>query len=157
MIATQRLTLRRFTPADEPAYATVMTNPSVYGMLGFGKEITSDMIPGIIQSHESAWGHGLGVYAVIENISGKLIGHCGIRGLPCGRKEILYALAESAWGKGYATEAAKAVLQSHPARPLIALSYPTNAASINIIKKLGFRHIGQEIIFGTKLESFILE
>ena len=157
MIHTDRLVLRRFTAQDEQVYADIMTNPNVYQYLGTGQGLTRDMIGRLIDAHESSWGHGLGTYAVVERASGNLIGHCGVRGLPCGRKEILYAFGEDAWGKGYATEAAKAVLQAHSQRPLIAVSYPENQASIRVIKKLGFRHVGQENMFGKILDSFILE
>jgi len=157
MLTTERLLLRKFTNQDEQAYADIMTNPNVYRYLGTGQPIPPAAIARTIMTWSSTFGHGLGVYAVVEQASGKLLGHCGVRGLPCGRREILYAFAEAAWGKGYATEAAKAVLAQHPFRPLIALSYPENAASINVIKKLGFRHTGQEEMFGKVLEAFILE
>ncbi|MCL2528506.1 MAG: GNAT family N-acetyltransferase [Defluviitaleaceae bacterium] len=157
MITTERLILRRFTKQDENDYADIMTKPSVYRYLGTGQGIPREHIGRFIDQLESTWGHGLGVYAVTERESGKLLGHCGVRGLSCGRKEILYAIDESAWGKGYTTEAAKAVLQNHTARPLIAVSYPENSASVNVIKKLGFRSMGQEEMFGKMLETFILE
>jgi len=153
---TERLMLRRFTTADEQPYADIMANPNVYRYLGTGQGIPRENIGRMIESWEGTWGHGLGVYAVVERESGKLIGHCGVRGLPCGRKEILYAYCDTAWGKGYATEAAKAVLQAHDTRPLVAVSYPENPASIGVIKKLGFRHVGQEMMFGKMLESFVL-
>jgi len=157
MITTERLILRRFTPQDEEAYADIMTDPKVYRYLGTGQGIPREQIGRMIESLDSSWGHGLGVYAVEDKASGKLIGHVGVRGLSCGRKEILYAYSEEAWGKGFATEAAKAVLQNHSQRPLIAVSYPENPASIAVIKKLGFRHVGQEKMFGKMLESFILD
>ena len=157
MITTERLLLRQFTPEDEPAYADIMTKPEVYRYLGTGQSIPRESAGRSIMMWNSTFGHGLGVYAVVERCSGKLIGHCGVRGLPCGRKEILYAFDDSAWGKGYATEAGKAVLENHPVRPLIAVSYPGNSGSIGVIKKLGFCHVGQEEMFGTMLESFILE
>jgi len=157
MITTERLILRRFAAQDEQEYADIMTNPNVYQYLGTGQGIPREMIGRMIDSHESSWGHGLGTYAVLERESGKLLGHCGLRGLACGRREILYAYGEDAWGKGYATEAARAVLQAHDVRPLIAVSYPENPASIGVLKKLGFQHVGQEKMFGRVLESFILE
>jgi len=156
-ITTDRLLLRKFNTDDEQAYSEIMTKPCVYQFLGTGQPIQSDIIGRMIMSWNSTFGHGLGVYAVVEKASGKLIGHCGVRGLPCGRKEILYAYDDSAWGKGYATEAAKAVLQNHSTRPLIAVSYPQNSASINVIKKLGFEHTGQEEMFGMMLEMFLLD
>jgi len=157
MITTERLILRRFTAQDEQEYADIMTNPNVYQFLGTGTGIPRERMGAMIDMHESSWGHGLGTYAVVEQASGRLIGHCGVRGLPCGRKEILYAYDENTWGKGYATEAARAVLHNHGHRPLIAVSYPENPASIAVIKKLGFRHVGQEKMFGKELESFILD
>jgi len=157
MIETERLHLRQFTAEDEPAYADIMTNPNVYRYLGTGQAIARENIGRMIRSHQSVWGHGLGVYAVVIKESGKLIGHCGLRAFPDGRVEILYAYAEEAWGQGYATEAGKAVLAHHSWRPLIAVSYTENTASIGVIKKMGFSHVGQEKMFGVVLESFILE
>ena len=157
MINTERLTLRRFTPADEAAYADMMTDPNVYRYLGTGQGIPREQVGRMIDNLNMAWGHGLVVYAVTLRESGRLIGHCGVRGLPCGRKELMYAYSQDAWGKGYATEAAKAVLDAHPARPLIAVSYPQNPGSINVIIKLGFRHVGQEEMFGHMLELYVLE
>jgi len=157
MINTDRLILRKFTEQDEQSYADIMVNPNVYRYLGTGQAILREHIGRSIMSWNSTFGHGLGVYAVVELSSGKLMGHCGVRGLPCGRREILYAFGEDFWGKGYATEAVKAVLQAHDMRPLIAISYPENSASVGVIKKLGFRHVGQEEMFGKILESFILD
>ncbi|MCL2575430.1 MAG: GNAT family N-acetyltransferase [Defluviitaleaceae bacterium] len=157
MITTERLILRRFTADDTEEYADIMTDPNVYRYLGTGQGMPREQIGRFINNLNMTWGHGLGVYAVVEKESGKLIGHCGVRGLPCGRKEILYAFGENAWGKGYATEAAEAVLAEHSVRPLIAVSYPENPASIGVIKKLGFKYVGQEQMFGKTLESFILE
>jgi len=157
MITTERLILRRFTAQDEQEYADIMTDPNVYRYLGMGQGIPREAIGRMIENLDASWGYGLGVYAVVEQLSGKLIGHCGLRGLPCGRHEILYAYAQEAWGKGYATEAAKAVLKAHDTRPLIAVAYPENVGSIGVIKKLGLRYIGQEKMFGKMLESFILD
>ena len=157
MINTERLILRRFTAEDEQAYGDIMTNPAVYRYLGAGQAVLRENIGRHIDSWNLTFGHGLGVYAVVEQASGRLIGHCGLRGLPCGRREILYAFCEDAWGKGYATEAARTVLQNHNYRPLIALSYPENSGSVKVIEKLGFRHMGKEEMFGVILETFILE
>jgi len=157
MITTERLLLRRFTHEDEHALAEIMTDSMVYRYLGTGNPITKDVIGRMIDAYEATWGHGMGIYAVAERENGKLLGYCGVRGLPCGRKEILYAYGQNTWGKGYATEAARAVLEAHEYRPLIGLSYPENPGSIAVLKKVGFKHTGQEKMFGKTLETFILE
>ncbi|MCL2169934.1 MAG: GNAT family N-acetyltransferase [Defluviitaleaceae bacterium] len=157
MITTERLALRKFVPEDEQSYADVVMNPMVYRYLGTGQGVARESVGRMMDGWNSTFGHGMGVYAVVEKGTDKLLGHCGVRGLPCGRREILYAICESAWGKGYTTEAAAAVLLHHDFRPLIAVSYPENPASIAVMKKLGFKHVGQEEMFGKMLESYILE
>jgi len=88
------------------------------------------------------------------------LGYCGIRKIPDGRTEIFYGYAETAWGKGYATEAARAVIaygKEHFAGfegdpMVIAMTYPQNPASAKVVQKLGFVPIGQEEHFGHMLD-----
>ncbi len=90
-------------------------------------------------------GRGLGVWAVVEKSSGETIGYCGLFFFPdvCGQPEIEigYRLARSHWGRGYATEAARAVrdyaFQTLNVQRLIALIDPENTASIRVAEKLG--------------------
>lgn len=88
---------------------------------------------------------GLGVWAVVEKSSGEVMGYCGLFFFPdvCGQPEIEigYRLARSHWGRGYATEAARAVrdyaFQTLGVQRLIALVDPENTASIRVAEKLG--------------------
>ncbi len=65
--------------------------------------------------------------------------------------ELGYWLAEDAWGKGYATEAAKAVVDDYFATTdgnVIKSSHFTeNAASQNVLTKLGFVDVGGHVHF----------
>jgi RimJ/RimL family protein N-acetyltransferase len=60
--------------------------------------------------------------------------------------EVVYALEQSAWGLGYATEMASACLAAgfggFGLRRIIALAYPMNAASIRVMHKCGMRSAG---------------
>ena len=157
-IITDRLELRRFTSSDTEPYAKIMTNPEVYRYLGTGKEITYENATKIIPRWESVWEKGYGVFAVIEKSSDTLIGHCGIQPLPDGKIELLYAYDPSAWGKGYATEAGKAVLEygkkHFDYEEIYAISYPQNKGSISVINKLGFEYTGQGEFFGVMFEIY---
>jgi len=160
-ITTARLELRRFAEPDTEAYIKMITNPAVTKYLGSGRDCSKEDAFKFLAGYESVWDKGYGIFAVIEQESSNLIGYCGIRQIPDGRIELLYAYAPSAWGNGYATEAGKAVLtyakDNFGLLKVIAMSYPQNSGSISVIKKLGFESIGQEEHFGNMLEVFSLD
>lgn len=160
-IVTNRLKIRRFLDADKEQYTEIMTNPYVTKYLGNGRCMTKENVEKLLSNFETVWNDGYGVFAVTETASGNVIGHCGIRPISDGRIEILYAYAPSAWGKGYATEAGNAVLayakDNFNLNEVIAMSYPQNKGSVAVIKKMGFKSIGQEEHFGNMLEVFSLD
>ena len=153
-IITERLELRRFRQADKVQYVKILTNPDVYRYLGDGTGATPEFAEKIL----TAYSFSRGIFAVVEKESGQLIGHCGIRPIPDGRIELLYAYDPDAWGKGYGTEAGKAVLEYGKAHfeidEIIAMAYSENPASIGIMKKLGFEHLGKEKHFDNMLEVY---
>lgn len=86
------------------------------------------------------------------------LGWCGLFDLEdSGLIEIGYRYVRAAWGRGIATEAARAVLD-HGFRvlaldPIVAVAHPQNAASLRVLDKIGLRrdgtayHYGQEVAF----------
>lgn len=88
--------------------------------------------------HLRGWGN----FLVEERAGGELVGRVGINdwaGWP--EPELGWWTAPSAWGRGYAPEAARAVLELARDRyrrtRLISLIRPTNRASIRVAEKLG--------------------
>jgi len=156
-ITTERLEFRRFRQADKEAYTKMWTKSEFYRYLGDGKGVET----GVPEKMVTFYSFNRGMFAVVEKASGKLIGHCGIRPIPDGRIELLYAYDPEFWNKGYGTEAAKAVLEYGKANlemgELIAMAYPENPGSIGIMKKLGFISIGQEEHFGKTLEVYSMK
>lgn len=80
---------------------------------------------------------------MIEKKSGQLIGQCGYLSVKeSGEIELLYALDEEVWGKGYAFEATKAVLNyawlNYSWESIVSMAYAQNEASIKIITNFGF-------------------
>ncbi|MCL2595338.1 MAG: GNAT family N-acetyltransferase [Promicromonosporaceae bacterium] len=155
MIATERLLLRRFTDADADAYAAILMKPEVTRYLGSGQGATGEGIAALREQFQAVWNDGYGVFAVVEQATGSLIGHCGIRPIPDGRIELLYAYDPATWGKGYATEAGRAALdyarEHFPVAEVIGMAYPQNHGSIAVLEKLGFQRIGTEQHFGHDL------
>ena len=75
-----------------------------------------------------------------------LVGGCGISAQSDGTLELGYWIARPYWGLGFATEAASAVMQIARASGLrnVACShFIDNPASARVMRKLGFRPVGQ--------------
>ena len=99
---------------------------------------------------------GFGPYAVVEKNSQDVIGYCGLFFFPDigghTEVEIGYRLAKSAWGKGYATEAARIVCDhaftTLGIKRLIALIDPSNVASIRVAEKIGMKYEKEVMLDG---------
>ena len=92
------------------------------------------------------WVHG---FALVHRTDGSTVGNCGFKGPPSadGMVEIAYGVAPEHEGKGYATEAAAALvvyaLKSGQVRVVRAHTLPDNKASSRVLTKSGFRFIGE--------------
>ena len=83
------------------------------------------------------------------------VGFCGLRhfGEPPQDVEILYGLLPAHWGRGLATEAARAVLDHGFSRGLpriFAGADSPNAASFQVMARLGMRHHGTRVLNGVE-------
>lgn len=165
VVETERLTLRPFEPADEPAYAAIRSRPEVARYLAGGEasaadgaEIAARLVPAFAAFWDAkGHGPGYGPWAVVEQSTGRLIGHLGLRLLPefHGRTELLYALSPEAHGKGYAAEGAAAALSfgfdTLRLPTIIALAVPQNTASLKVMDRVGMkRRTGLVEVFGLK-------
>jgi RimJ/RimL family protein N-acetyltransferase len=135
-LGTGRLTLRPLQAADEAALVAGLNDwevvrwlavvPFPYGPSDFHAFLPR-ALPGEIWAIEDD--HGLA----------GVIGNGG---------ELGYWLARRAWGRGYATEAARAVLAAHFAKPeagpVLSAWHEGNQRSARVLGKLGFRVAGYE-------------
>ncbi len=103
-----------------------------------------------------------GAFWHVEELSAPgFIGWCGVFPLQdSGLMEIGYRFARAAWGRGLATEAAAAALD-HGFReleldPIVAVSHPDNAASHNVLRKIGLRAAGTAWHYERELPFFEL-
>ena len=96
----------------------------------------------------SPWTHGL---AIVERASGTEVGSCAFKGAPDadGAVEIAYGLAPEHRGRGYAREAARALvvyaLGAGGARVVRAHTLPGNGPSANVLVACGFTRLGEVI------------
>lgn len=87
---------------------------------------------------------GYGMWLVFEKESGKLVGRAGVehREEPEGELELGYAIGTPFWGRGYATEVCRAILdytrEELGFEEIYSLVEPENKNSIHVLEKLGF-------------------
>src|SRR5215218_8845566 len=125
MIETQRLFVRRITVDDAPFILTLLNEPSFLQYIG-DKQVRNledarqYILNGPIASYER---HGFGLLLVELRDTQTPIGMCGIlqrQELP--DPDIGFALLPGFWNKGFAFEAASAVLNDGPDRVLAITS-----------------------------------
>jgi RimJ/RimL family protein N-acetyltransferase len=162
-LETERLVLRMFRDSDTDAYAEMVGDPEVMRFLGGGKPV----------SRAEAWrnmamivGHwhlrGYGMWAVEERASGELVGRVGCwrpEGWP--GVEVGWTLRRAYWGRGYATEAARASLrygfETLNQTRIISLIAPENINSIRVAERLGEKPGDDWDVFGTKVVIYGIE
>jgi RimJ/RimL family protein N-acetyltransferase len=89
-------------------------------------------------------------FSIVRKDSGDIIGQCGFAGPPTeGVLEIAYGVSKDEEGKGFATEAARALrdyaLTFAQVGIVCAHTLPTGIASQRILLKCGFKHVGDLI------------
>jgi ribosomal-protein-alanine N-acetyltransferase len=103
---------------------------------------------------------GFGLYTVVLEASGESIGICGLlKRESLTDVDIGYAFLPQFRGKGYAFEAAAAVMQygfrTLDLPRIIALVYPENERSIRLVEKLGLRRHARVVLAGDTRESLL--
>jgi RimJ/RimL family protein N-acetyltransferase len=154
---TERLLLRELEESDTGSLAEIYADPEVMRYVGKGiildYEQTQKSVENWIKYYER---FKFGNWAAIEKETGKFIGLCGLSWLPDSLEiEVSYLFSKDSWGKGYATETAKAILEYGfnyiGLKRIVALVYPQNTQSIHVIEKLGMKYEGERVFFGEKL------
>jgi RimJ/RimL family protein N-acetyltransferase len=186
-LETARLLLRRIAPDDLPFFTRIHALPEVArglwpGGLPRSPEQTEAYVRSTLESYERL---ALGYLAVLRKGDGALIGRCGLtelavesaapgRGIrkgwfgdaqaPAGvaltfECELGYTFDPTAWGQGYATEAAGCVRDY--ARDVLHLSYvvsailPSNARSRGIANRFGLHADGQMEAAGMTFDRYV--
>jgi ribosomal-protein-alanine N-acetyltransferase len=99
---------------------------------------------------------GYGHWAVTLKTDGRLIGWNGLEYLPeTGETEVAYLLSHQAWGRGYATQAARSAIdfgfKLSGLKSIIGLVHPMNAGSIKVLEKCGLTLIDRKEYWGLEL------
>ena len=130
-----------FRPDDLDELARLFSDPDVLRYVGDGKPVNREETDKALQSIIKHWTtHGFGRWAVADKKTHEFVGLGGLRSL-FGTPEVVYHLAKAHWGKGLATELARASLrfgfEEHQFERIVAIAKPENSASIHVMEKIG--------------------
>ena len=160
VVETDRLRLRMFRADDGDRLAALLADPDVMRHVEDGQPKDPVVAEKAMHSIIAHWRrHGFGRWAVEEKASGEFVGFGGLRSL-FGVPEVVYHFAKAHWGKGYATELARASLLFGFDRErfgrIVAIAKPDNAASIHVMKKLGMHFEMRTSYYGMDVVQYAI-
>src|SRR5262245_12659326 len=146
-LETERLLLRRFTEADVDNLVALDSDPEVMRFLTGGEPtprevVEFEILPRFLRSYAEY--DGMGYWAAIEKDTGAFLGWFALHPEEGGSPDNValgYRLRKVAWGKGYATEGARALIHKGftelGVRRVFATTYQDNLASRRVMEKAG--------------------
>ncbi|MFC9234637.1 GNAT family N-acetyltransferase [Streptomyces decoyicus] len=157
LLRTERLTLRRFAAHDAELVVALHGDPEVMHFIGTGRPAPRDTVLERTLPEFLSWpgrpgepAAALGVWAAQAAATGEFVGWFELRPATPGREEaeLGYRLCRAAWGRGYATEGARAVVEGAfggPAGPVVrritATTMTVNRRSRRVLEKAGLHYV----------------
>ena len=160
VLATERLQLRHLNPGDAAFMLELLNEPSYIRHIGDkGVRTLADAGDFIQQKIAASYReNGFGLYLVELQPAAERLGICGLvkrDGLQ--DIDIGFAFLQRFWSKGYAYEAASAVMDYARATVgltrIVAIAAPDNWSSIALLEKLGLRFEKTVLLPGHQSES----
>ena len=154
-LETARLIVRSFEQRDAQAWLALVNDPDVTRFTPPGPPATLETFhEAIKRRHEMERERGYAMWAVDLKESGAFAGQCGL--FPAERTgpeiELAYHFTTASWNKGFATEAAIAVLDrafaSIALQRVIAVVMTQNIGSWRVLEKVGMRFAGTATYYG---------
>jgi len=165
-IETERLVITTWTQEDLDDAQRLWGDPKVMEHIDVRGALNRQQVEQKLQQEmERQNQHGVQYWKVLLKKTGQIIGCCGLRPHDLERRvyEVGVHIMSEHWGRGYATEAANAVIgyafHELSIPKLFAGHNPKNVASRAVLLKLGFRYVRDEFYAPTGLNhpSYELE
>jgi RimJ/RimL family protein N-acetyltransferase len=159
LIATERLRLQAVTRDDLDELVRLHDDPLVARFMG---SPSREWLANWLRSSDAEWDErGHGRLAIVERESSRFLGRTGLKyWSQFGETEIGWALHAEARGKGYATEAARAVLDwacgQFDVPYFTAMIRPDNTASIAVAERLGMSPLRPDKLLGDPVTVYAI-
>ena len=152
-LSTERLLAAALRADDFATLCELHRDPAVMAFIGGVRP--DDRTRAYLAENLAHWDeHGFGLWIFRERATNAFVGRGGLRHLFLegqSEVEVAYALAREAWGKGFATEIARAALdvafRQLGLQDLVAFALPEHVASRRVMEKVGFRY-ERDIVHG---------
>jgi RimJ/RimL family protein N-acetyltransferase len=152
-LETERLILRLPSWSDLDNLVALRSDPDVMKYIGDGSTHTKAQVEGFLSfAIPYQEKYGFGFCCVFEKETGEFVGQAGLfhKGFYDEQPdiELAYRLHKKYWGRGYATELAKALIcwafENLQVDKIISAAEPENIASQKVLLKSGFLFLGQQ-------------
>jgi [ribosomal protein S5]-alanine N-acetyltransferase len=163
-IETDRLRMRGWQDDDADALHAIYGDPATMRYIGAAGRPTPDAagtlrVMDALRRHEAV--HGFTIWPIDELDGERLIAVAGLTWVETHGPEVeaAYLVRCDRWGRGYATEALRAVLaigrEQLGLDRIVALAYPDNHASRRVMEKAGMRAEGTMAAYGRELTRHV--
>ena len=165
ILKTDRLRLRPLAETDLDMELELLTDHMVTRYVC--EDVTAEQVTQWLPTMVKRCAHGcIGIWCVIDREDDEKLGHAVLLPLPIEESdtnwdlvtgddvpdaeiEVGYLFKQSAWGKGFATEACKRLLkfgfEDAPLQEIVAVTHPDNGASQNVLRKDGMVEEGMRL------------
>jgi ribosomal-protein-alanine N-acetyltransferase len=163
-LATSRLSLRPIAPSDRSRLYAIFRDPYVRRYLWDSRLVAFSDVDEVIAASEASFRDcGLGLWCAAEREARDpiaTIGFGGLRPMRSGELELIYGFLPAHWGRGFASELARAVMQLAFGRGHVRLWAGTdleNKASERVMQRLGMRFDRREVVNGLPQIYYAIE
>lgn len=163
ILRSAHLTLRPILPADTTSLHRIYQTDGVLQYFPNPSPPPLEKVERFVAYQQAHWEkYGYGNWAVTTAGNDEIIGWAGLQFLAeTEETEVGYLLDKVHWGKGYATEAARASLDfgfaSFAFPEIIALVHPDNTASLKVAAKCGMTVVEHKVYWGVEMVRHVLK
>ena len=162
-LETSRLVLAPFSDDDAAAAFAWLGDPDVMRFIPSGPDASIEATRARLQryrEHQAA--HGFSKWIVRLRSTGEAVGDSGLLRLEdSGAVDLGFRLARPCWGRGFATEVARAWVRAAFADfrlgRLTAFAHTENRASLRVLERVGFRRTGLARVMGMEAFTYVLD
>ncbi len=160
IIETPHLILRTWTLEEATVLCEILQEDGILRYFPNPKPPPLNKVEDYIAHQLAHWDlYGYGHWAIVEREARLVAGWVGLEYLPqLDETEVGYLLSRRVWGRGYATEAARAAVghgfETAGLPGIIGLVHPENAGSIRVLEKCGMTFADRLTLWGLDMSRY---